>query len=368
MRKIILLALLVLLAGCKGEYRETAFMKLSNPPVPTGEWIAKHASYDYLALSYSVWDNPNMKVAQKQLLKANPNLKLGTYYSVHSLGKWMQKAPVISRAGQLWSRLSPYLCISASGDTSTIFKGSYVWNVLDPRARATAIEELVFYIRDNDLDWVMLDFFSVPLPKLRGDSSVLDLDGNGISHWDDPAEQQAMRSAFDDYMRVLRSLVPSDFLIIPNGKLAMTDTTFSRLVDGCYVEGFPAWFYGPDPATGSWDTGNYVNAFSPAYGPQALPRLSSKTRWYTDDPVIMVEDRWNGGLNAYVSMAYDHIVEMRRPIEPAVDTPAPLDLSYLGEPRGPATFVNGMLVREFSKGKMTLNITPTRIIPTIERK
>ena len=137
--RVFVIFVAIQLAGCKNEYRETAFMKLSNPPVPTGEWIAKHASYDYLALSYNVWDNPNMKVARKQLLQANPNLKLGTYYNVHSIGWWMHNAPPTSRSGQLWAKLSPYLCISASGDTSTIFKGSYVWNVLDPRARATAI-------------------------------------------------------------------------------------------------------------------------------------------------------------------------------------------------------------------------------------
>lgn len=359
--KFVALLALVLLTGCKGEYRETAFMKLSNPPVPTGYWIGKHATYDYLALSYGVWDNLDMQTARKQLLTANPDIKLGTYYNVHSLGEWMKNSPPNSRTGQLWQRLSPYLSY-VNGDTASIHAHSFVWDVLDPAARAIAIEELVFYIRDNDLKWVMLDFFSVPLPNLRGSTGALDFDGDNVAHWDDPGEREALRSAFDDYILVLRSLVPSDVLLIPNGTLAMYDPAFSARVDGCYVEGFPAWFYG------GGDTGNYVNAFTADFGLQSLPQLTQPSRWATNPPVIMVEDRWDSGLVAYVSLAYDHIVEMKRPREPAVDIKDPIDLSYLGEPRGLATFDGSTLTRDFTNGRLVLKVTPTMLQPMIEGK
>jgi len=367
MRLATLVLVALALAGCKNDYHQTAFMKLSNAPIPSGAWIATHAPYNYVAVSYGVWDNIPMRTAYKQLKQVNPSIKLGTYYSVHSIGQWMVKAPLDTRARGYWEAMKPYLAHTTTGDTASIYQNAYLWNVLDPRARLAAIEQLVFYVRDNRLDWAMLDFISVPLPNLKSpywesfEDGDLDLDGNGVSHWEDTDEQVALRAAFGDYIAQARSLLPPGFRLIPNGSLALMDTTFSRLVDGCYVEGFPAWFYGSD-------TGSYVNAFNDAYGPQSLPQLTRYGRWAVKDPAIMIEDRYDRGLIAYVAMMYDGAVEMKRPMEPAVDTTTPVDLSYLGVPRGPATFVDGLLVREFTTGTLTLRVTPTTLQPLVERK
>ena len=77
-----------------------------------------------------------------------------------------------------------------------------------------------------------------------GEQPALDLDGDGVSHEDDPGEQARLRKAYGAMLAAYRDAMPR-LKLSANGSLALVDTTFTALLDGLFVEGagayWPSW-------------------------------------------------------------------------------------------------------------------------------
>lgn len=341
------------LQGCKWEnsasnWQQTAYIKLGNSPDPVPNWVAEKSKYDFVCLTFGAWADPVMQNVGERMKAQNPTIRLGTYVSTHACPPWMRDAPATTFAGRWWRELSPYLARTTEGDTAAIFKDAYFVDVTNPQARAAMVAITSEYVTSTGLSWAMLDFFSVPMPDLKWGAWVgiehgdLDLDGDGVGHWQDADEQQELRAAFESLIAEYRAALPKGFLLIPNGALAITDPTFSKLVDGCYVEGFPRWFFG------SGDRMNYGAALDPARK-NAVPDLVTPGRWHSSEFFVMLEDCFDSGQIGYIAALYPHLVEMKRAAND-VDVRSPLDLSFLGMPTGFASYKAPQTTRTFEHG------------------
>ena len=313
------------------DHQLTCLIKWGNPPVPTPDWVDMVSRYDLAAFSYGVWDTPAMQQAAKDIRRKNLDIHLGTYFSAFTAPLWCRADAERGGDGwgaRWWRAVSPYIAYGVDGDTATVFNGQPVFNVLLPEARDAAIGELSAYVRATGITWVMIDFMSVPLDL--GQPVDIDLDNDGLGQRGDTDEQAALKAAWYAYARELRAALGGEVLLIPNGSLAMTDPQFSKLVDGCYVEGFGKWFYG------SGDAPNYGNALDPAYGPQAVPNLCAPGRWSRRPGYVMLEDYGDSGKLGIVAALWDGCVEMRRSRNDVAYPPYPVDMSWLGAPTGPA--------------------------------
>lgn len=337
------------------DWQATALIKWGNPPVPTHQWIVSTATYDFVGLSWGVWANPGMKAAADSIRMRNLDIHLGTYFNLHTVPNWCRRDAERGGTGwpaRLWTDLSPFIVLTAEGDTAAIWKDEPVFNVLDPRARAAAAKVLGDYARATGVSWAMLDFVSVPLESFRLPGYPVrepDFDGNGLACRDDPAERAALRLAWGAYMTELRAAVPPGFLLIPNGGLALTDQTFSLLTDGCYVEGFGKWFYG------SGDSPDYSAALSPLYGPQSVPNLCRPGRWANGVGYVMLEDYADQGLLGCVAALWPGAVELKRYSDDLTPPRQPVDLMWLGQPTGPVV-MGSPLRRQFQNG--SIEVTP----------
>lgn len=367
--RLAIIPLLLLACGCRletapADWQNTAYMKLGNCPDPTPAWVDDHAQYDFVALTWGAWADPRMQNVGERMRARNPDIHLGTYVSTHACPPWMRDAPEGTWARRWWDAMSTHLAFTTEGDTAAIFKNAYVWNVLDPAARADAVVLLNAYAREQHIDWAMLDFITVPMPNLKvwqdpkweaAEAGDLDFNQNGVGHWNDPGEQAALRVAWGRFMAEIRASLPAGFLLIPNGALAIQDPSFSKDVDGCYVEGFPRWFFG------SGDSMDYGAALHPANAPTSLPNLAAPGRWHSPAWFVMIEDAFQCRQLGYVAALYPGVVETFRGGDGTDTIALPVDLSWLGQPTGAAafkvpqttrTFEHGVVVVEAGKGTL----------------
>jgi hypothetical protein len=367
---LIAFAAVAILSGCKLETAEpdfdqqSAFMKLSNAPTISPGWYDRRARDDFVILSLDAWSNPNLAGAADSLRARNPKIVTGTYWPVFSLASYMRESPPTSYAGRLWAAATPFLAQTTEGDTAAVFLNAFVWDITNAKARARVVAVLADYARETGIGVAMLDFMSVPIPDLkvfqdrrwqdmeRGD---LDFDRDGVGHWNDQDEQAATRQAFVDYVAELRRAMPAGFRLVPNGSLALEDVAFSHLVDGCYIEGFPRWFYG------SGDDPNYLNAMDAGFGPAALPNVCAPGRFAVTPGIVFLEDRFDRGDLSVVAAMFDGAVEMRRARDGNQETPQIRDLTRIGRPDGPAVIADGVARRGFAKGKIGFAIAPDGI-------
>lgn len=337
--------------------QRTAYTKWGSTPKIDERWISEKATYDFIAVSPGAWDSPSMQEAKIELQRQNLDILIGSYISAFTSSQWTKDAYDRNIEGFLydwWEATSPYLAYTTECDTAAIFKNNYVFDVFNPECRTAVIGVMNDYIVRNDLDWIMLDFISVPIPNLKKwqdpiweemELGDLDFDQNGIGHWDDREEQRQLRTVWDLYIEEMRDTFPSDLLIIPNGGLSIKDPLFSALVDGCYVEGFPQWFFGTAEA-------NYTNALDPEYF-NSLWILANPDRWRTPRNFVMIEDRYDRGTFGYISMMFDNVVELKRMRGEITDTPLPI-MFDTGPPLGPAVFSVEAIIRPFEKGNMII--------------
>lgn len=362
-----LLAVLAAVAGCRQVDppapapfdQQTAFMKLSNAPTVDADWIATHAKDDWIALSLDAWTAPQMAGVADSLRARNPKIHIGTYWPVFSIGSYMRRADRSTYAGRYWNAAAPYLARTTEGDTAAIFANAFVWDIRSAAAREGVLLVLADYVRATGCDWAMLDFMSVPLRDLKVfqdprwqemEHGDLDFDQDGVAHWNDLDETQAIRQAFADYVADLRRLLPKGFRLIPNGDLALQNFEFCHLVNGCYVEGFPRWFYG------SGDSPNYENAMNWQFGPPALPNLCQRDRWFETPGIVMLEDKFDRRDLGFLAALYDGAVELKRPEGDAESTKPAVDLTALGIPIGDAVVVPGLASRPFARGDLAVQI------------
>jgi hypothetical protein len=346
------------------DWQLSGLIKLGSPPTPTPAFVEMVAQYDLVAFSYGAWDTPAMQQAAVEIRKRNLDIHLGTYVHLFTAPQWCKIAAERGKEGwhaDWWRAVSPYLARTAGGDTAAVYMNNYCFNVTIPAARTAAIGQVRAYVEATGVTWAMLDFASVPLESFMVEGYPErdpDFDGNGIACKDDQVEKQLLKDSWYAYARELREALGSDFLLIPNGTLAMYDTQFSKLVDGAYIEGFPIWFYG------SGTTPNYTNALNQSYGPQALPNLCAPDRWARSPGYVLIEDRDDRGSYGALAALWPGCVEMRRSHDDVVYPPLPIDLLYLGAPLAPAYPGWGRL---FEHGTVSVVPAGGRLIHSIER-
>lgn len=300
------------------ENRIYAHCQWGDPPnMSTEGWTDHYAQYDFLAFSPGAWDYPNNQQAKTELRIKNIDIHLGTYYNVHTAPIWMQKdyERGLTNYGALyWNAVAPFLARTTEGDTASIFANTYVWDVNNKEARTRAIEVLNDYVRRNGLSWVMLDFFTTPLPDFKPffdpifeemEEGDLDFDQNGIAHWVDAEEILTLTKSWKLYIKEIREALPRDVLLIPNGRLALRDDSFACLADGAYIEGFPMWFFGTFDA-------NLYNALSPDYE-HSLWELTSD-RWYRNPGFVMLENRTSPNYLEKICLFFTGSVALYRPL------------------------------------------------------
>lgn len=371
--KRMLLLLLLLLAGCKqtpvpvveqASPLMSCYLKLGNPPDPTRPgWIAERSHYDMHLYSGNAWSSPRMQAAADTLRQRNPRVLLGEYASTMAIGQWVIQA--VARGDTGWSRqyydaTMPYLArtngldpVTGLPDTASIFLRNYCVNLLLPGA----VDAVAGFHASHSvgLDWLMLDFMTIPMPDFRAgqgpryvseQAGDMDLDQDGVAHAEDMDERTALRSAFIQLLDKIHALAPN-LKLIPNGQLAMLDDEVARHTDGVYVEGFPQWFFGPGF--------NFRNA---VFQPDYVPSMHSLTRprYRNGRGLVLIEDRYHQMQHGFIAAGFEGAVEVRRN-DDAMDTFIPdgtRDIRWLGMPTGPAVVVGDTLRRPFENGVLRL--------------
>jgi len=345
----------------KNDHQLSAHMKLGSSPRPVEGWVEYMAEYDFIGFSPGAWDKPQMEGMQEEIQRLNLDMQFGSYISAFACNRWTKIAYEQGQDTYIahwWEELSPFLAATTEGDTAAIWKDAYVYDLFNPVARTKAITLMDGYIRRNNLDWIMLDFVSVPLPNLKASQDPiyeemehgdLDFDRDGIGHWDDPDERAALRVIWDLYIEEMVATFPKNLKIIPNGSLAIKDADFAKRVHGCYVEGFPQWFFGTSAS-------NFPNAYDEDFQ-NSLWILSENDRWRNGEGFVMIEDRYYRNTYGYVSKIFDGVVEMRRQLGDGPYTgdyvTLPLELDT-GAPLGPPETIGSEIIRAFEKGSIRI--------------
>lgn len=348
------------------DYQLSAFCKWGNSPrTEAPDWAEDMAKYDLVAYTYGVWEQDKMETPRKELQKKNLDILIGEYMPVHTLGPWMRDAAeqgLETPTAKMWRALSPYLAVTTEGDTATIWKNHPLIDLFNPEAVTEMVRVVSENAKESKLDWYMMDFFQVPMPNLKRwqdpiyeemEHGDLDFDRDGIGHWDDPDERMKLRDIYGEYIQELRAAMPPNMVLIPNGSLAMYDPLFAKHVDGCYIEGFPRWFFGTQAP-------NYPNAFDPEFR-NSLFVLSEKHRWYSDKYFILIEDMYHTGDFGYIAQMFDggvesHIQNQGEDIIP--NLPVVLDT---GKPIDKPHFImdKEYLVRTFANGTIEIKYPTT---------
>ena len=235
------------------------------------------------------------KHPRAELIKRNPDIEFGTYFSMMTVPPWMKNAvcstcggegilwdegstslavndtialsfsgiKAVGRGcpdcggpgelstmrypGKLWTFLSKNLAVTTTGDTASVWKNFPMYDVFNPAVRQGAANLLADYCEAEGITRVFLDYCSVPLVHydlgFGGVSGELDLDRDGIAHRVDTDERDQLRDVWFAYIAVLRATLPQGTSLVANGRLAIRDSAFAAAVDGIYLEDFPRYFW-----------------------------------------------------------------------------------------------------------------------------
>lgn len=287
----------------------TGLLKLGNYPFTWSEWGNESGlEYDTINQQYSDYARHKFvgftygsirQEDRKELIQRNPDIMIGSYMNLFAVQDWMRDAPNGSFAFKMWMRMLPYMIRKdgVSGEFCALMGTNYCYNFLDPSARAVHIDLIAEYVHagKTPLDWLMLDFCSVPMPDLGGVNSdvVLERFNGGGS--------DQLIYAFADYLGRLKEAVPST-LLIPNGQWALRSDYCAAHVDGAFVEWAFRWFFGTD-----WS--NEANALDPEY-PHSLHFLTSD-RYARTPGLVFLEEREPGRL-AEIAPQFEGAVHLRR--------------------------------------------------------
>lgn len=278
------------------------WFKNGSAPVYDEETIEYAAQFDFIAHAPGSWRY--RQDAIKELKKKNIDIMIGEYFPVNTFGPWIlnQEGNLNHYYGRLMAAVDGRWAVSSTGDTASIWKNHPMYDFIDPDVRHDIITVAVEYVRENNIDWFMCDYFQTMLQQYNFDypgvEGFLDLDRDGIPQREwvtdehgntivikDEDEIQLMYEANLAYLTELKERLPKEFLVIPNGNLAIFNDEFAALADGIYIEKFPYWFFGTQEP-------NLPNALDPEY-PQSLHNLTAEGRYNRNPGFVFLGDPTN---------------------------------------------------------------------------
>jgi len=332
------------------------------------EVLARYTRCDIIIVPCDrFWGKPGHEGELELLRAAKPELKiLGFFRSKALKANWGDRPrEEQTYLYDLFHASKPYWCSTTTGDTLMDWPGTIVYNYTDPEARKAMLGVFTHYQKtsSNKFDGVYWDYFNEVLwiaPAVDTMEGDPDIDGDGISHWDDPDEIQAFKDAQYDWAREMQAAMGPRFIMVANGSRALTDSTFAHEFDGMDYELFPNVGFGRgDTFRTALDVTQYNNLFTSVTwnrtlngGPWLLLGHAQVVGSYNDPDLgwqtIQAGDllRAVALLTGATSMYYDNSGQHRAGI-PKVE----LDL---GAPLGRATIEGDLYSREFERGRIDL--------------
>ncbi len=334
--------------------------------------LDRYARADLIVLeSAYLWGVEVNCGAVAELKRRNPNLRVVGYAPAHTSGTgWgLPSAPDSIPNPYLrdWYQATrPFWTWTTLGDTMMTWPRKVLLQVTNPACRAAMIEIIARWNEAgvNRLDGVFWDFFNDPLwiaPWLDNVEGEPDLDGDGISYFEDPDEQQAYRQSQVLLVQELRARMGEGFLQIFNGGRGTSDSTFAALADGIMYERFPlVGFGGTEQVLRALDPARPNNLFTARH----WPRTVNGGPWVLLNSVDRIS--WIDGAGGLVDYA---IADINRPLAMLLDLAVDYHdggvMGYgwpdveidVGRPTAPLRREGDSFWRDFERGRVTLTLT-----------
>lgn len=374
--------------GCGGGSGPAGVDPPATPPPPGQNASLRQAivDYRYLACADSdivalaradlvvldastIWSIASNSDLCARLRAVNPGIRILAYIlAKNTRVGWRSADQEREPFGHAWNEaVAPYRCETTSGDTLLDWPGNQVVNILDAGCRRAMVDVVASFQRSspNRVDGVFWDYFGPTLwispmvePTMAGEP---DMDGNGIGHFDDPAEMAGFRAASSALIEQMRSELGEGFIQIVNGTRAATDSTFAALTDGMFYELFPTQNFHPGPDMRlALDPARYNNLFATRHWPRTRNGgpwliLSNPTPcYYYDDQyqrtLLDLDD-----INRVVALLTGATVSYSANGQMEYGWPA-VELA-LGEPLGGVTWNGETISRQFARGSVTATFT-----------
>lgn len=195
-----------------------------------------------------VFDN-NSSFVMANLKAENPDIKVLAYTNAVVAQNWMATEPAGSFSRTFYDAMAAYPALDTHGNPWSTYQNSVMFNPTDSTAVETAVGVWSSYARASQ-SWgsnlgIMFDYMTVPQPSFDvSETDSLDLDQDGVWHNEDADEMQAMKDGYCYMLDLVASDLPG-VLLIPNGRLPLTDSTVMGKIHGAYIEGsgayWPSW-------------------------------------------------------------------------------------------------------------------------------
>ena len=330
--------------------------------------LAKYTRADLLIVQPDqFWGNPGFEGKLDLLRAAKPDLKIVAYFRSKVIKATWGDFPRETQTylHDLYQAGRPYWCRTTEGDTLMDWPNAVIFDYMNPAARRAMLDVFADYQRtsSNKFDGVFWDYFNTKLwiaPSLTGMVGEPDMDGDGVSHWDDAEEQQSFMDAQYDWVREMQAAMGPDFIQVANGSRALTDSLFAAEFDGMFYEVFPnVGFSSGETFRRALDPNQYNNLFTARSWPRRTnggpwlilshSKLVGSYRdadgsWKTIDPGNLL--RAVALLTDATSTHYDLTGEPRAGV-PALE----IDL---GRPLGETEITGDHYLRRFERGKVEL--------------
>lgn len=350
-----------------------AVFDLQTANIDDPEYLDKAARADVVILTAThFWRNGASQDLVDRFKLRNPDVKVIGYVNAHtSWYQWGSASPDEGYVYDWYHATKPYWAHTTTGDTMTTWPGKPMLRVNLSECRAAMVQVLRSCQQrsGNKLDGVFWDCFNDPLwiAENADYDGELDLDEDGIGHYDDEDEMAAYRLSQEELVQEVRAAFGGDFIQIFNGNRAPKDSVFAALGDGMLYEHFPDVPFGSGGMHKAFDLTRFNNVFTAVHWPRSNnggPYVIYNNEWishirmpdgsYLDYPTA----EWcramallTGALAAY------HDQQSHCYGWPQVE----LDL---GAPLGPPLYYAGRWQRDYERGQITVDPEPeTRGLP-----
>jgi hypothetical protein len=332
------------------------------------EVLARYTRADILIVPCDAfWGKESLEGNLNLLRAAKPELKILGFFRSKVVKSFWGDGPRENQSYNydLFQASKPYWARTTVGDTVMDWPNAVVYDYTNPAARKAMLDVFSHYQKtsSNKFDGVYWDYFNEVLwiaPAVTSMEGDPDMDGDGVSHWDDPDEIQAFKDAQYDWVHEMQAAMGPDFIQITNGSRALTDSTFAREFDGMFYELFPNVGYGKgETFKRALDPNQYNNLWTALSwprtsngGPWLILSHANRVGTYVDPdgllaPIIAGDLLRAVALLTGATSTHYNNTGLHRSGIPRVE----LDL---GNPLGPATIEGELYSRQFERGSVEL--------------